>query len=183
MDQSIIEQLVIRAQNRDPAAFAELIGHTQRFAFSTVFRIVGNAEESQDIVQEGYLRVWTHLHKYSGEVTFQSWFFSILRHLSIDWLRKSRMRQSAVNYQLPVAEYNHPGVLLEAGELSLLIRDWILTLPETQQLVFILRDVEDLPIREVQEQTGLTESSIKSNLYVARKKLAAHLNLKGYQLP
>jgi DNA-directed RNA polymerase specialized sigma24 family protein len=42
--------------------------------------------------------------------------------------------------------------------------------------------MEDLPIREVQNQTGLSESSIKSNLYLARKKLASYLKSKGYQL-
>ena len=183
MDQSKIKQLVIRAQNRDSSAFAELIGHTQRFAFSTVFRITGNAEESKDIVQEAYIRVWTHLHRFSGQVTFHTWFFSILRHLSIDWLRKHKIRQSAVNHQLPIAENNHPGSQLEGRELNRLIQNWIFTLPETQQLVFILRDMEDHSIREVQDQTGLTESSIKSNLYVARKKLAAFLKQKGYQIP
>lgn len=183
MDQSKINQLVILAQKRDSAAFAELIGHTQRFAFSTVFRIIGNTEESRDVVQEAYIRVWTNLHKFSGQVTFQTWFFSILRHLSIDWLRKSRIRQSAVNHQLTIADNNHPGALLEGGELNHLIQNWILTLPETQQLVFILRDREDLPIRDVQDQTGLTESSIKSNLYIARKKLAAYLKLNGYHIP
>ncbi len=182
MDQSIIKQLVIRAQNRDSAAFAELVGHTQRFAYGTVYRITGNAEESRDIVQEAYIRVWTNLQKFNGQVTFHTWFFSILRHQSIDWLRKRKIRQSAVNHQLVDADNNHPGVILEVTELSQLIRNWIPALPETQQLVFILRDMEDLPIREVQEQTGLTESSIKSNLYVARKKLAAYLKRKGYTI-
>jgi RNA polymerase sigma-70 factor, ECF subfamily len=183
MDHLKIKQLVIQTQNRDSAAFAELIGHTQRFAFSTVFRIIGNADESQDIVQEAYIRVWTHLNKFSGEVTFHTWFFSILRHLSIDWLRKNKIRQSAVNHQLPVADNDHPGALLEGSELNRLIQEWMLTLPETQQLVFILRDMEDFPIREVQNQTGLSESSVKSNLYVARKKLATYLKHKGYCIP
>jgi RNA polymerase sigma factor (sigma-70 family) len=183
MDQSKINQLVKRAQNRDSAAFAELIGHTQGFAFSTVFRIVGNSEESRDIVQEGYIRVWSNLKRFSGKVTFHSWFFSILRHLSIDWIRKNKTRRSAVNHQIQVTDHNHPGLLLEVGELSRLIQNWILTLPETQQLVFMLRDMEDLSIREVQDQTGLTESSIKSNLYLARKKLAIHLKSKGYLIP
>ena len=182
MDQSLIKQLVIRSQNRDASAFAELIGLTQRFAFGTVYRITGNAEESRDIVQEAYIRVWTQLHRYSGQVTFHTWFFSILRHLSIDWLRKTRTRQTAVNHQLSVTENNHPGAIFEAGELQNLIRQWINTLPETQQLVFILRDMEDHSIRQVMDQTGLSESSIKSNLYVARKKLASFLKIKGYQI-
>lgn len=183
MEPSKIKQLVMQAQKRDSAAFAELIGHTQGFAFRTVYRIVRNTEESRDIVQEAYIRVWTHLNDYSGKVTFQAWFFSILRHLSIDWLRKSKIRRSAINHNLADSEKNNPGTLLESSELSSLILDWIQTLPETQQLVFILRDMDDLPIREVQDQTGLSEPSVKSNLYVARKKLAAYLKLKGYRIP
>lgn len=172
----------MRAQNRDSAALAELIGQTQRFAFSTVYRITGNAEESRDIVQEAYIRVWLNIHRYTGRVTFQSWLFSILRNLSIDWLRKSKVRQSAVINQVTAVDNNHPEALLEGIELNRLIQKWITTLPETQQLVFILRDLEELAISEVQEQTGLTESSIKSNLYVARKKLGNYLNLNGYSI-
>jgi RNA polymerase sigma-70 factor (ECF subfamily) len=182
MDQSKIKQLVIRSQNKDSAAFAELIGHTRSFAFASVFRITGNSEESKDIVQEGYIRVWLNLQKYEGQVTFHCWFFTILRRLAIDWIRKNKIRQSAVNPHLSATENNHPGAILEEHELNGLIRNWILTLPETQQLVFILRDMEGLPIRAVQDQTGLSESSVKSNLYIARKKLAAYLNIKGYHV-
>jgi len=183
MDPSTIKQLVIQSKNRDSAAFTALIGHTRHFAFNTVFRMVGNTEEAKDIVQEGYIRVWTNLHKYSGKVTFHTWFFSILRHLAIDSLRRLKTRQTAINYHIPVLDNQHPGVLLEGTELNRIIQDWILTLPETQQLVFILRDIEDLPVKVVADQTGLSESSIKSNLYVARKKLAGYLKIKGYSLP
>jgi RNA polymerase sigma-70 factor, ECF subfamily len=180
MDPLKIQQLVRQAQNRDTAAFAELIGNTRNFAFSTVFRITGNAEESRDIVQEAYIRVWTHLDKFSGQVTFQTWLYSILRHLSIDWIRKNKIRYSAVNSELSATDNNHPGAMLEGAELNGLIQKWIFSLPETQQLVFILRDMEDHPIREVQKLTGLSESSIKSNLYIARKKLAVYLKHNGY---
>lgn len=180
MDPTIIKQLVLRSQKRDTSAFAELIGNTRRFAYGTVYRITGDAEESRDIVQEAYIRVWTNLPNFNGRVTFHTWFFAILRHLSIDWLRKNRIRQTAVNHGIQVADNDHPGALLEGSELNRLIQSWILTLPENQQLVFMLRDIEDLTIREVREQTGLTESSIKSNLYIARKKLADYLKHNGY---
>ncbi len=181
MDPVKITQLVIQAQNGNSSAYAELIKHTQRFAFSTVYRIIGNTEDSKDIVQEGYLRAWTNIQKYNGTVTFQSWLFSILRNLSIDWSRKTKIRQSAINHHLTEVEVNHPGNVYEAAELNGLIQNWIVTLPETQQLVFVLRDQENLSIREVEEQTGLTESSIKSNLHLVRKKLAGYLRNKGYQ--
>jgi RNA polymerase sigma-70 factor (ECF subfamily) len=183
MDQFKINQLVILARNKDSSAFAELINLTRGFAYTSVFRIVGNAEESKDIVQEAYIRVWTRLYQFNGKVTFQSWLFSILRNLSIDWIRKNQRKANAVYPDLSLEERDHPAALLEGTELNHLIHHWIARLPETQQMVFILRDMEDLPIRKVQEQTGLTESSIKSNLYVVRRKLAAYLTKKGYQLP
>lgn len=180
MDQSKIKQLVIQAQNSDTSAFAELIGHTQRFAYGAVYRMIGNAEESKDIVQEAYVRVWTNIRQFNNRVTFQSWFFSILRNLSVDSLRKTKMRQSARLHELTESDHQHPAALYEGAELSHLIRELVTKLPETQQLVFILRDMEDLSIREVQDQTGLSESSIKSNLYQARKKLATWLKINGY---
>ncbi len=182
MDQEKIKQLVVKAQNSDSAAFAELIGLTQRFAFGSVFRITGNHEESKDIVQEAYIRAWTNIHRFSGRVTFHSWLYSILRNLSIDFLRKAHSRKQAVGSSLPVQDNYHPAALYEADELRSLIQKWIPSLPETQQMVFILRDMDDLTIREVQDLTGLTESSIKSNLYLARKKLAVYLKHKGYQV-
>lgn len=180
MDQSVIIQLVIRTQKRDSAAFTELVGHTQRFAYGTVFRITGNAEESRDIVQEAYIRVWTRISSYNGKVPFQAWFFTILRNLSLDWLRKNHFRPAPEGDSLLLTDNHNPGTELEAAELNRLISHWTGTLPETQQLVFMLRDMDGLSIREVQDQTGLTESSIKSNLFVARKKLAAYLKLNGY---
>jgi len=183
MEQSKINQLVIQAKNNDPIAFAELIGCTQRFAYCVAFRITGNAEESRDIVQEAYIRVWANLHRFSGKVTFQSWFFAILHHLSIDWIRKQKAQQPIDWQKFEDTDNNHPGAIYESNELESLIRSWMVSLPEIQQMVFMLRDLEDLSIKEVQEQTGLTESSIKSNLWVARKKLADYLKKRGYPLP
>jgi RNA polymerase sigma-70 factor (ECF subfamily) len=181
MDQEKIKQLVVKAQNSDSSAFAELIGLTQRFAYGYALRITGNPEESRDIVQDAYIRAWTNISKFNNKVTFHSWFFSILRNLSIDFLRKVRSRQLAVGNSIQVQDNNHPGAIYEASELHSLIQKWIPSLSETQQLVFILRDMEDLSIREVADQTGLTESSIKSNLYLSRKKLAVYLRQNGYK--
>jgi RNA polymerase sigma-70 factor, ECF subfamily len=183
MDQKLINELVKRAQEKDPSAFAELIGQTRRFAYATACRITGNPEDSKDIVQEAFIRVWNNFHRYSGQVTFQTWLFSILRNLSIDWLRKNRSRQAAFQSNAALSDNNHPGAQLEASELTSLIGLWLRKLPETQQLIFMLRDIDGLTIREVEAQTGLTEASIKSNLYVARKKLAAFLNRNGYPIP
>ena len=71
---------------------------------------------------------------------------------------------------------------LEHLELLDHIRKWILTLPRIQQKVFAMRDLESLSVSEVTENTGLSEGSIKTNLYLARKKLKEHLNRIGYEI-
>jgi RNA polymerase sigma-70 factor (ECF subfamily) len=183
MEHERTDKLAQRARQGDHSAFAELVGLTGSFAFASVYRMTGHAEDSRDIVQDAYIRVWANIGRYKGTVPFRAWFFSILRNLSLDWLRREKVRRDAVISGMPAADHRTPGTQLENEELAAIIRVWMLALPETQQLVFMLRDMEDLPIREVQEQTGLSESSIKSNLYIARKKLAAHLKRKGYSIP
>ena len=178
-----IANLAQRARLKDQSAFAELVDQTGPFAYATAYRLTGHAEDSRDIVQEAYIRVWTHLDKYNGRNPFHAWFFSILRNLSLDWHRREKMKRQAVLHDLSDRELLDPADRMEGNELTSIIRQWMGSLPETQQLVFMLRDMEDLPIREVQERTGLSESSIKSNLYIARKKLAVHLTKKGYTIP
>jgi RNA polymerase sigma-70 factor (ECF subfamily) len=183
MDPNHFKQIVEKAQNQEPEAFGQLVEQTRRFAFGTVYRITGNVEETRDILQDAYLRVWQHIGRYNGKVPFRSWFFSILRNLAIDWVRRQRRINPVPPPSVEGNDTDHPAGLLESKELNELIARWLPTLPKTQHLVFLLRDIDDLSIREVMEQTGLTEPSVKSNLYVARKKLAAYLKTKGYTRP
>ncbi len=181
MDTKAIDQLVVQARKKDEAAFTELVGLTQRFAMETVYRITGSREDSRDIVQEAYFRVWKSLHQYNGTSPFTAWFRRILRNLAIDWLRRKKGIRVELDETTGNTESNNPGILLENKQLMILVRNWIPSLPKIQQKVFIMRDMEGLSIREVQEESGLSESTIKTNLHHARKKLRTHLIQHGYK--
>ncbi len=138
-----------------------------------------------DIVQEAYIRIWKNFGKFDSKSSFTYWFQSILRNLSIDWLRKQAAQQGKPvrNQEIPdrQSEESGPDGELERKEVDSLIRNWLAGLPKTQQKVFIMRDLEGLSIKEVEKETGLTEPSIKTNLWLARKKLRELLITYGYR--
>jgi RNA polymerase sigma-70 factor (ECF subfamily) len=181
MDPEAIDRLVNKARQKEPVAFDELVEQTRRFAFDTVYRITGSREDSRDIMQEAYIRLWRSLHSYNGSAPFTAWFRRILRNLAIDWLRRKKGRQVDLIEVAVVTDTLNPSSILENKQLTAIIRDWIPTLPRVQQKVFIMRDMEGLSVREVKEESGFSESAIKTNLYHARQKLRLHLLQYGYQ--
>jgi len=184
MNLGVTDQVIERLRGKDPASMKELMLLTRRFAWETVYRMTRNREESMDILQEAYIRVWKNIGSLDPNGSFKYWFRSILRNLTIDRMRKNKRESSVVirTETLPEAKGGERGAdrEMELNELMEFIKGWIPGLPETQQTVFILRDIENLSIREVIDETGLTESSIKSSLYIARKKLKEDLIRAGH---
>ncbi len=184
MNLGVTDQIIERLKAKDPAAMQELMRLTRRFAWETVYRMTRSREESMDIIQEAYIRVWKNIGSMDPKGSFKYWFRSILRNLTIDQMRKNK-RESRVMINTDIIPETQGGERgadreLELAELMEFIKGWIPGLPETQQTVFILRDLENLSIREVIDETGLTESSIKSSLYIARKKLREDLIRAGH---
>jgi RNA polymerase sigma-70 factor (ECF subfamily) len=184
MNLGITDHLLERLRAKDPAAMQELMHLTRRFAWETVYRMTRSREESMDIIQEAYIRVWKNIGQLDQKGSFTYWFRSILRNLSIDWMRKNKklsavMIRTDYDPESPGSERSADREM-ELSELIEFIKVWIPGLPETQQTVFVLRDMENLSIREVMDETGLTESSIKSSLYIARKKLKEDLIRAGH---
>jgi len=184
MDSRITDQLIEDVRKNKAGAFSELIRQTQRFAYGTAYRITRSPEDSKDIVQEAYTRVWKHIGQFNPKSSFINWFASILRNLSIDWIRAhgkqpGRTLLMPEFHDVPGAE-RQPDTILENTEILELIRAWLPGLPDGQQRVFILRDLENLSIREVQAETGMSEPSVKTNLWLARKKLREFLLSRGY---
>ncbi|MFH0760926.1 MAG: sigma-70 family RNA polymerase sigma factor [Bacteroidota bacterium] len=184
MDLRITDQLIEDIRLNHDGAFRKLIDQTQRYAYETAYRITRSPEDSRDIVQEAYIRIWKNIEKFDSKGSFKYWFHSILRNLSIDWLRKQAVQNSKPvrSSEIPdrQSDGSGPDTLLERDEVNLLIRSWLPGLPKTQQKIFIMRDLEGLSIKEVEQETGLSGPSIKTNLWLARKKLRELLISNGY---
>jgi len=164
--------IIEASRNGDEGAFRCLVESYQGYAYALAARALGDPEEAGDVVQEAFVRVWKHLHRYDKKKKFTTWLYSIVSRLCIDRLRR---RRSMVELD---PEWPASGDLFsqfcDRDLLSIIVR---LTrgLPPLQRMVFTLRDLEDLEIDRVAEILGRTRRSVTANLWLARRSIRQRL--------
>jgi RNA polymerase sigma-70 factor, ECF subfamily len=171
-----------RCKNGDTSAFRMLMEEYQGYAFALAFRIVCNEEDAKDIVQEAFIRVWKNIGRYDPAVKFTTWLYSIVTNLCFDAMRaRKRMPAAASKAGLEdvvlasTALDDDPEKLFATHELASVIAALTETLPPTQRIVFVLRDLQQLSVREVCDILGLSEGSVKTNLVYARRCIRQRL--------
>jgi RNA polymerase sigma-70 factor, ECF subfamily len=164
------ELLIQRCRNGDQQAFQQLLNDHQSYIFSLACRLLHDHDDARDVVQESFIRVWKHLPRFDGRVRFTTWLYQIVTRLCLDRLKARRRRLHIFDRNgkepghSPEQEYDQKDI---QGHILAAAR----TLPVKQQLVFTLRDLQDLPITEVQSITGMSSGAVKTNLYLARRAI------------
>ena len=165
----------IRAvQNGDSRAFEHIMTVTERRVALLSWRILGDAEEVKDAMQETFLRVYRHLGSFDERRDFMGWLFRIAVNVCRDRLARSRKR-TRVFTDLKESESIAAGEDIHASlaakqELEQLTRA-VDTLPEKERLALILRDVEQLPTEQVAQILGSRPSTVRVQIHSARAKL------------
>ena len=171
MEQNEIQVLVEKSRRQDASAFALLVAEYQTFVFRLAFRLLCDEEEARDMVQETCLGVWLSLDKYRpgfGNICYDR--LRALQHSPAGAL-------SDITFaELPVCSDDNIEATLVNRELKAHILYFMQQLTPKQKLVFTLRDIEELEIKEIEKITGFTSVQIKANLYLARKSIRKKLN-------
>ena len=170
-----IQKLIQQSRRQDSYAFSLLVRQYQDFVFRLAFRLLCNYEEAQDITQETFIRVWTHLPQFNLQAKCTTWLYKITVNLCYDSLRSYKKRpivhDSEIDflkaYQQLSDENLENKVMNE--ELIQIILYLTQELTPKQKLIFTLWDLEGLEAEEVKDISGLSSAKIKSNLYLARK--------------
>ena len=167
--------MIHKCRNRDEKAFRILVEKFQSYAFNVAFRVVLNEDDAKDILQESFIRVWKHIHQYDQKILFTTWLYKIVINLCYDNLKFARRRNHmamrlADNQAIPVNNVNASGNE-DNKELIRRIRKVSKNLTLKQRMVFVLRDLHEIPIKEVMKILGLSEGSVKTNLYLARQNI------------
>lgn len=167
------EQLIAQSQQGDTAAFGLLMHRHKDYAFKLAYRLLGCGDESRDVVQESFIRVWQHLAQFRKNHRFTTWLYSIVVNLATDRLRQQKRRQTLSLDRAPELpdKAASADVTLEQRETVRRIEALAKALPEKQRLVFVLRDLEDLSVAETAEILKIGRGSVKTHLYLARKRM------------
>jgi RNA polymerase sigma-70 factor (ECF subfamily) len=171
------------------AAYRELVTRYATPAVNFVHRIVRDRGLAEDLAQEGFLRVYQRLHTYDPDRKFSSWFFQVLRNITIDYLRVNRVPtapldelQEEGNRGASVdRESVSPEQAAEQGELAIAMAAALSRIrPEYRECV-VLRYQEGLTHPEIAEILGLPAGTVKTHLHRARKELADILAESGWK--
>jgi RNA polymerase sigma-70 factor (ECF subfamily) len=179
------ETLMIRFQGGDRAAFAFLVRRHKMPLYNFALRHVRNAPAAEDVVQEAFVRVIQSAADFKHEARFSTWLYTITRNLCIDQLRKRALRRHpSLDEPKPGKEPEAPSLgeqtadgraNVERAVVSVEIRERVLIavelLPDEQREVFLMREVSNLPFKEIAEVVGVPENTVKSRMRYALERL------------
>ena len=174
--------------------FHALIRPCERSIYFLLLSILRNEAEAEDAAQETVIKVFRNLHLYRGEARFRTWVLSIARNEGLGRLRKTENRREDSLDALTDGDSGDftPALLtswrevptdaLERKELGGLLRMAIEGLPAIYRNVVLLRDIEEMDVRETAAALGITEGAVKVRLHRARALLQRELapKLKGF---
>ena len=175
MENKALLETIHKIRKGDKPAFRRLVEEYQQAAYRLSFRILCDEEEAQDAVQESFIKVWMSIGTFNMSKKFTTWIYRIFTNTALDKYRSRKRRNHAPMETVPekIAEIYDAGFENDYHnrEMAALIQAVSGGLPETQRIVFILRDIEGLDSEEVEVILGMKEDSVKSNLYHARKAI------------
>jgi RNA polymerase sigma-70 factor (ECF subfamily) len=183
-------ELVLRAQAGDFDALEELTTRHEQQVYSLALRMLRHRQDAEDVVQQTFLSIIEHLPGFRAESSFTTWLMRIATHAALKVIRRRRSRDlisleaatetdgdgESIPHPEFIADWREaPHELVARSETGQLLDAALNQLDEKPRLVFILRDVQGLSVKETAEALGLSEANVKVRLLRARLALREQL--------
>jgi RNA polymerase sigma-70 factor (ECF subfamily) len=170
-DQPLLDRLAAS----DEAAFRELVQRHIDRAFGLAVRILGGKADAEDVVQDTFLKVWTHRGAWQhGRAKFSTWLYRVVTNRCIDLRRRPRTDDVDA---IPEPMDSRPDAVstMHRHQVSTILDEAIKRLPEQQRIALILSYHEDMSNADIAEVTETTVSAVESLLKRGRQQLRAIL--------
>ncbi len=181
--------MVRRARERDEAAIRSIMQSNNRRLYRLARGILRNDSEAEDVVQETYVRAFTHLQDFRGDSSFATWLGRIAinealgrlrrQHASVEWtsLPPGTLEAQIIQFPLSAASED-PEKSMAQREIQHVVEHAIDDLPEAFRIVFITRVIEGMNVEETAEILGLKPETVKTRLHRARTMLRDNVEKK-----
>lgn len=188
MINSTIQEFSIEALRAgDKAEFARLVDVYSAQIYHLGLKMLGNEQDAEDVLQNTFLNAMTHLSSFEGRSSISTWLYRIASNEALMQMRRGKKKVNLADLQpensdddiLPKIFVDWsilPENELLAGEGKVNLDKAIKKLPETLRMVFVLRDIEDVSIKDTAEILNLTETNVKTRLLRARMFLREQLS-------
>lgn len=173
------EDLLVRYHRGERTALDELFTRHRDTAYRVAYRLLGNAEDALDAVQEGYIKAMRHLHNFESRCSFKTWLLRIVSNAALDLGRQRKRRdhlKEVVTEQVTLSggytpDHADPAREAEENDLRAALNEALLQLPESQRRTFVLHVDGGLCYREIADAMEISIGTVMSRLYYARQKL------------
>ena len=173
-------RLVARAREGDREAFSELVRRYHERIFNTVYALVGDRDDADDLTQEVFLKAYRSLSGFRGQSRFYTWLYRIGVNRCLDWM-KSRNRRRDLSleregwdgFEDPVGGTRPEAsdARVQRGELQTILKRALETLAPEYRSAVVLREIDGLAYEEIACVLGCSVGTVKSRLFRARMKL------------
>ena len=183
-DKSIIK----RALEGDQRAFSQILNRYRGSIFSLIYKMVHNKEETEDLVQEAFIKAFSSLSSFNEEYAFSTWLYKIAINNCIDHFRKKRLKTFSIDSPIESKDgtikrefsdttFSADRPLL-SKEKSNLIEEAIEKLPEKYRISIVLRHNEDKSYDEISKILDIPLGTVKARIFRAREMLKKQLKGK-----
>jgi RNA polymerase sigma-70 factor (ECF subfamily) len=182
MDATETAAVLARARQGDGDAFRALVERHSRSVFRLAFRMTGNEQDAEDVVQEAFLRAYKQLGRFESRANFGTWLYRIVANCSVDLMRAKQSRHDMSRSESldeavdrPAHDSPGPDRLVASAEIRDRVRDALGALSPLERAAFTLRHHEGRSIDEICQMLGLGTSAAKHSVFRAVKKLRVAL--------
>jgi RNA polymerase sigma-70 factor (ECF subfamily) len=183
------EALMVQFQSGDRSAFTLLVRRHQTPLYNFALRLLRHSPAAEEVVQDAFIRVMLNAAEFKHAARFSTWVYTITRNLCIDHVRKRTLRNHPSLDESKRDEAGDGPTLgertadgrasVERAAVSGEIRERLVAavddLPDEQREVFLLREMSNVPFKEIAEIVGVPENTVKSRMRYALERLQAAL--------
>lgn len=160
------------------SAFGDLVRRYQDRLYNAVFRVVENAEDTADVVQEAFINAYQSLNSFKGDSEFFTWLYRIAFNAAISLKRKRKAvvrldwdDDDKSNEPVDSAEYTRPGLAMERAEEDAKLMAALSRLSPEHRAVLVLKDLEDQRYEDIADILDVPIGTVRSRLHRARLEL------------
>lgn len=170
------EEIIARILAGEKQLFEQLIRRYNQRLYRMGMSILENETEAEDAMQTAYINAYEHLPRFEHRASFGTWITRIMLNQCYEQKRKSM--RVLTNFEQPDNFINMktPAKVLADKELGNILEQAIAKLPEKYRLVFVLREIEDMSVRETSATLNIEEPNVKVRLNRAKAMLRENLN-------
>ncbi|MDR0229478.1 MAG: RNA polymerase sigma factor [Flavobacteriaceae bacterium] len=163
----------LKRESEKQEAFKELVHLYQKRLYIHIRTIVLSHDDTDDVLQETFIKVYQNIHKFKEESKLFSWMYRIATNQALDYLKhkKKTMQLSDLDFQDTVVQQLEADSLFDGDEAELLLQKAIASLPEKQQLVFKMKYLEELDYQTISEILNTSVGALKASYHHATKKI------------